>query len=477
MAAVTIEWLDQLKQASWRDVPFMVDSIDVTAGDNVVVREYPFQDQPAVFRMGRGMEEIKLSAYVIGNNYTAYRDELRESLHDVPPEGGVLIHPTEGAIRCFVSAKYHVKENPTAEGGMARFDLTFVRAQAKQYPTGEANKGVAAKDAADRLAAIAKADFEAQFDNNGVSSAGQDAISKRATSLIDLSWARTGVQGLRDALDASGAARAFATLKLTLNELVNTPRALASEVASMFAEPINWLDSAAYSLRAGDINLLGAGQEFEIVGKRAQAWMDALKPVMNVGASLPAPTLLTQSIIEGTTIGGGSMLSMAMFGRGEAIPTSPSQARADALVAQLDGLVEVLATAQAVRAAVELPLANIDQAFEIRDLLDQQFNRLIERASSAAAPAMPPAGNAQSLSLFDALRAAHGAVLADLQARSVDLSRLTSYTPATWQPVIYISYRLFGTVAYADEIMAMNPHIRHPLLVPPNKPLRIIRHD
>ncbi len=474
MAAITIEWLDQLKQASWRDVPFMVDSIDVTAGDNVVVREYPFQDQPAVFRMGRGMEEIKLSAYVIGNNYTAYRDELREALHNVPDEGGVLIHPTEGAIRCFVSSKYHVKENPTAEGGMARFDLTFVRAQAKQYPTGAANKGVAAKDAADRLAAIAKADFEAQFDNNGVSSAGQDAIKKRATSLIDLSWARTGVQGLRDALDASGAARAFATMKLTLNELINTPRALASEVAALFAEPINWLDTAAYSLRAGDINLLGAGQEFEMVGKRAQAWIDALKPVMNVGASLPAPSLLTQSIPENTNAG---TLSMAMFGRGEAIPTSPSQARAELLVAHLDGLVEVLATAQAVRAAVELPLANIDQAFELRHLLDQQFNRLIERASTAAAPAFTPAGDAQTLSLFDALRAAHGAVLADLQARSVDLSRLTSYTPATWQPVIYISYRLFGTAAYADEIMAMNPHIRHPLLVPPNKPLRIIRHD
>jgi prophage DNA circulation protein len=54
---------------------------------------------------------------------------------------------------------------------------------------------------------------------------------------------------------------------------------------------------------------------------------------------------------------------------------------------------------------------------------------------------------------------------------------LTTYTPESWQPVWYVSYRLFGTIAWADEIMAMNPHIRHPLLVPPGKALRIVRHE
>jgi len=69
------------------------------------------------------------------------------------------------------------------------------------------------------------------------------------------------------------------------------------------------------------------------------------------------------------------------------------------------------------------------------------------------------------------------AALADLQARSRDLVRLTSYTPESWQPVWFISHRLFGTADYADEILDMNPHITHPLLVPPGRPLRIMRHD
>ena len=55
-------WFDQLTTASFRGVAFQVDTIDVTAGDNTVVREYPFQDLPTVFRMGEGVEEIKFSA-------------------------------------------------------------------------------------------------------------------------------------------------------------------------------------------------------------------------------------------------------------------------------------------------------------------------------------------------------------------------------------------------------------------------------
>ena len=37
-------WAQQLQPASWRGVPFHVDSVDISAGDNVVLREYPFQD-------------------------------------------------------------------------------------------------------------------------------------------------------------------------------------------------------------------------------------------------------------------------------------------------------------------------------------------------------------------------------------------------------------------------------------------------
>ena len=77
----------------------------------------------------------------------------------------------------------------------------------------------------------------------------------------------------------------------------------------------------------------------------------------------------------------------------------------------------------------------------------------------------------------DAMLALLAAGLRDLQERSRDMARLDTWTPQAWMPVWAVSYRLYGTAAYADEILAMNPHIEHPLLVPPGKALRIARHD
>ena len=152
------------------------------------------------------------------------------------------------------------------------------------------------------------------------------------------------------------------------------------------------------------------------------------------------------------------------------------QGRIDGLLFQLEALVESLALAQAVRAAANTEPQNIDEAFAMRSALDVAFSALEAKASEQAAPSTQPAGSALAGQWYDALRAAHAGALADLQARSADLARLTSYTPQTWQPVWFISYQLYGTVRYADEIMAMNPHIRHPLLVQPGRALRVVKH-
>ncbi|MFD2451713.1 DNA circularization N-terminal domain-containing protein [Ideonella paludis] len=137
-------WLDQLRPASFRGVPFQVDTIEHLAGDNVVLREYPFQDLPTVFRMGEAAEEIKLSAYVIGEDYIEQRDALRQVLSGQ----GELVHPTAGRMLVYVAGRFTTREAPTAEGGVCRFDLTFIRAEARRYPTQGPNTRTQATTAA-----------------------------------------------------------------------------------------------------------------------------------------------------------------------------------------------------------------------------------------------------------------------------------------------------------------------------------------
>jgi len=117
-------------------------------------------------------------------------------------------------------------------------------------------------------------------------------------------------------------------------------------------------------------------------------------------------------------------------------------------------------------------LTAYDEALTLRRAVHDQCTRMLTEASS-----LTPTGGISAGAWHGAMQRLHTAALADLHARSRDLVRLTTYTPQGWEPVWYISYKLFGTVVYADEIMDMNPHIRHPMLVKPGQPLRIMRHD
>lgn len=434
-----MSWLDQLQQAKFRGVPFQVDTVEHQAGDNVVLREYPFQDLPTVFRMGDAAEEIKLSAYVIGPDYDVQRDRLREVLSGE----GELVHPTAGTMRVFVAGKYRIKEAPTAEGGMARFDLTFVRAEPRRYPQGQTNtkaNGVTAAATAKSAAADA---FGAGWKLKDKPGWIAEQAVERVRAVVDGVWGQlAGVSsGLGDY--TSAAIANYQVLRAGLDDLVRTPRLLADRVAALFVLPADLGNSAARDFQG------------------AFAW------AFELDQRLPRRPF---EVVQQPAVG---VLAMYGTGHADAAPlASAGQAQISMLAATSDRLVESLAVAAYVQATAAVELANYDEAMAMRQAVHAQMTRLLKTASAAAPAAALPASSWHS-----AMLGLHTAALADLQARSSDLVRLTSYTPEGWQPVWYISYRLFGTAAYAGEIMAMNPHIRHPLLVPPGRALRIVRHD
>lgn len=435
-----MEWFDQLKPASFRNVPFQVDTIEVTAGDNTVLREYPFQDLPTVFRMGEGVEEIKFSAYVIGGDYIAKRDALREVLTGK----GSLMHPTAGLMEVYVVGKYTIKENPTAEGGMARFDLTFVRAEARRYPVGVANTESQAVQAAAAAKESAIDQFAKNFDILKAPGWAADRVMANLTASLDGVWGQ--VKGVTAGLGdfTNRAIAGYQTLRTNLDDLVRTPRLLAEAIGNLFSVPTEL--SAALA------------REFQ----SAFAWgFDLDKKIVKTDFEV--------SVMP--AVGAG----LVMFGAGNAQALGlDSAARRELaqMTAATDQLFESLATAGFVEAGAAVELAGYDAAIALRRVVHDQCTRLLTEASTqAASPKLT------ATSWHGAMQALHTAALADLRVRSRDLVRLSSYTPQGWEPVWYISYRVYGTAGYADEILAMNPHIEHPLLVPPGKPLRLVRHN
>lgn len=443
-------WLEQLKPASFRNVPFHVDTIEVDFGDNTVLREYPFQDLPTVFRMGEGVEEIRFSAYVIGDDYI----DKREALRTVLTGEGVLIHPTAGAIRAFVHGKPKIKEAPTAEGGMARFDLTFVRAEARRYPVGVANTESQAIEAAKAASVAAQDQFKIDWNLLNVPGWAADGAIKNLTGSLDGVWKQLkGVQtGLGD--HSNGLISGYQTMRANLNDLVRVPKQLASEIANLFSLPSD-LEAAASS-----------------AFKSAFSWgFDLDKKVpRNDFESFVIPASASSG-----HAGGSGDAGLVIYGAGNAAALQTDSAARQQLVrltAASDQLFETLATASYVQVVAATELTAYDEAIALRTVVNNQCTRLLLEGSS-----LTPPGKLTATSWHDAMRELHSTALADLHARSRDLVRLTTYTPQGWEPIWYISYKLFGTVAYADEIMAMNPHIRHPILVKPGVPLRIVRHD
>jgi prophage DNA circulation protein len=433
-------WREQLQMAKFRDVAFQVDTIEHHAGDNVVLREYPFQDLPTVFRMGEGAEEIKFSAYVIGDDYLEQRDKLRRALTGE----GILMHPTGGSLRVFVNGKYTIKENPSAEGGMARFDLSFVRAETRRYPVGTVATPAAAAKAADVCKKASGDAFVASFDLSGKPGWVADLAVARITDAVAGVWGQ--IKGVTGGLNdfSNLVIGNYQSLRDGLNSLVRQPRLLADALRNLLVLPADLSNAIPRDFMVAfeglfDMSLLLRKKDYEV----------SLMPA--VGAGL---------VLYGA--GSSALLSLA----------SPARLQLAVLNGATDQLVEGLATAAWVQAVAGADLTSYDDALLLRSKLNTQVTRLLLRASTVAA-----SDNLPDSAWHDAMLGLLTAGLRDVQGRSKDMARQDSFTPTAWMPVWAVSYRLFGTAAYADEILAMNPHIEHPLLVPPGKALRIMRHN
>lgn len=141
-------WRDELQLASFRGVPFHVENESTPIGRRTQVHEYPQRNKPLVEDLGSKTRTIRLTAFVVGENCFERRDNLLQALDQ---EGqGVLIHPWFGKLEVTVAGDCQVSHE-RREGGVVRFDLTFVEGGEKGYPAGVPNTARQLDNASDGL--------------------------------------------------------------------------------------------------------------------------------------------------------------------------------------------------------------------------------------------------------------------------------------------------------------------------------------
>lgn len=232
-----MSWLDDLTRvtfpggrrvigASFRGVPFYVDSSDRTGGRRVVTHAFPGRDVPFIEELGRSTSSIRVDAFVFGDDVATQRSNLLAALEDVSGPGE-LVHPQYGRLQA-VCAGLTIRE-ATREGRVARFQIDFQIQHDEQTAPVETPDLEADVEAASSEAAVAT---ETALTNTYDTSASPSyAVASLQAELIN----RT--EGLRAALGRVVETTAeLARLELETNSLV-------SQASTLIRSPADALDA------------------------------------------------------------------------------------------------------------------------------------------------------------------------------------------------------------------------------------------
>lgn len=165
-----------LRPASFRSVPFQVDSTDMGAGRRTTLHEYPQRDKPWVEDLGRAAREVSFDAFVVGADYVEQANRLLAALEEGGP--GTLIHPWFGTLT--VSQKDLARVSFNNQLGYARFSLSFVESGELAYPVAGNATTTQSRLAAANIETAAVGDFSKKFKVNGY----QDFVSTDASAGI-----------------------------------------------------------------------------------------------------------------------------------------------------------------------------------------------------------------------------------------------------------------------------------------------------
>ena len=249
-----MSWRDDLRRvtlsdgrvligASFRGVPFFVETSDRAGGRRIVTHEFPFRDDPFIDDMGRKARTFRIEGYVIGDDYVLQRDGLLAALEDASGPGE-LVHPYHGVRRAICSS-VAVRET-RADGRMAVLDMEFAEAPAQAVVPVESTDLAAQVDAsADAAIAATDEEFQERYDVDGMPSFGLASATA----------------ALQTASDGVGAA--LAPVVKTTQELANLTAAvnvLSSEASSLVRQPADILGRFGDVLATLDETILEAPQ-------------------------------------------------------------------------------------------------------------------------------------------------------------------------------------------------------------------------
>ena len=407
------EWRERKQGASFRGVPFLVDTDSVPVGRRTQLHEFPQRDQPFVEDLGRRTRQYKFTGFVAGDDFLAQRDRLLTALDTPGP--GELVHPWFG--RLTVTAGECELSHARTELGMARFNLVFIDGML-EFPTQSTNTRRT-------LAAQAPSLLGSIKDRFNTAMAPVDLARQRISAV------RTAVSG------AMGFALKFLSPGTTLGSDIG------GLVSSLMNGPGAFADSLLSGISGLERSFDGYGSSGAFNGSRSKAVeLSSLQ-------AAPVPTDPEVATIQRAVIGlvQDAALLDVLLDMAE-VPVAVSQgvnapAAVDVQLAQQGATVEA-------GTEVETAVPVADDVLAVRDAISE--------AVWSVAGESPP----EHFGTLSEARVALDRHLTEVARSGVGLR---VYAPAETVSALVLAHALYGDALRSGEIVARN-RVRHPGFVP-----------
>lgn len=285
---------DSLRQASFRGVPFHVETTELGAGRRTQLHEYPKRDKPDVEDLGRATRDLSFSGFVVGDDYVEQANTLLGALEAYGP--GTLVHPWFGTMQ--VSIKDAARVSFDAELGKARFAMSFIESGELEFPSVSTSTQAASRNAASELESVAVAGFADRFTVSGF----QDFVAAAANgNLGDM----LGVISSSEVGNVLGLSNSLATSISTAIALISNPATLGWKLLGMFGLSGVATTVAAWTSTARSLTRVAASSDLSnpstptvSTASRQQAYVNAV--AIN---TLARQALLAQAVGASSLVG------------------------------------------------------------------------------------------------------------------------------------------------------------------------------
>ncbi|HCT9073791.1 TPA: DNA circularization N-terminal domain-containing protein, partial [Klebsiella pneumoniae] len=157
------KWED-LRDASFRGVPFFFRDVEGTGGRRAIPHSYPKKEVGWTEDHGAVLTQQQINAILLGSDYIDQMNRLLAALNTAGP--GELVHPWFGVQKVQVGRVSH--RLSTEEGGIAYVSFEVYEAGEQLFPSGTEDTSATTLSAADKVReALASGDYFAALDGVG----------------------------------------------------------------------------------------------------------------------------------------------------------------------------------------------------------------------------------------------------------------------------------------------------------------------